>query len=61
MLPNTQHEQFAQALARDVCATKAYTSAGYIQRGARQNASRLMANSDIRARVEELKSAITAV
>jgi len=39
VLSNTHHELFAQGLARGLKATKAYVTAGYAEKGARQNAN----------------------
>jgi hypothetical protein len=60
VLSNIRHEHFAQGLARGLSATKAYIAAGYAKKGARQNASRLMAADAIRPRVKELQTAIAA-
>lgn len=56
ILPNPRHERFAQELATGKSADEAYQEAGYSP--ARQNASRLMANDTIRARVAELQQRI---
>ena len=60
VLSNTRHELFAQGLARGVKATKAYVPAGYAENAARQNATRLARNPEIRARLQELKTATAA-
>jgi phage terminase small subunit len=52
VLSNPRHERFAQELAKGCSATEAYEVAGFSP--ARQNASRLMANDDIKKRVDEL-------
>jgi len=52
-LKNARHEKFAQELAKGQAQDKAYAAAGY--RPDRGAASRLSANVNIRARVEELK------
>jgi phage terminase small subunit len=41
VLTNSKHEQFAQAVAKGVSATKAYVSAGYSDKGAKQSAARM--------------------
>lgn len=56
VLRNSKHEAFAQALAKGKSADAAYSGAGF--KPHRQNASRLMANDDIRARVAEIKSRV---
>jgi hypothetical protein len=38
--------------------TKAYTAAGYSERGAKQSAARLLNNADVRSRVSELRQEI---
>jgi Terminase small subunit len=57
-LSNSRHELFTQFVAKGLSATEAYTSAGYAKAGAAQNASRLMANDKVSARIEELKRTI---
>jgi len=52
VLKNQRHEAFAQGLAKGLTADQAYQEAGY--KPQRQNASRLMTNDDIQARVAEL-------
>ena len=56
ILTNSRHELFAQELAKGKSATEAYTLAGY--KPCRQNASRLMTNDAIRARLAELQDAV---
>lgn len=53
-LKNAKHERFAQELASGKTADEAYQCAGY--QPSRKNASRLKANEDIQARIEELLS-----
>jgi hypothetical protein len=60
VLAYSKHEQFAQLVVKGVRATKAYVSAGYSPKGARQSASRMLKNADVRARVRELKEANSA-
>ena len=55
-----RREQFALALARGESATGAYVSAGYRPKWARQNASRMMRQPEMAARLQQLKSSITA-
>lgn len=57
ILDNPRHERFAQALAAGKSAYDAYADAGF--RPKRQNASRLMTNDAIQARVAELLSRAT--
>lgn len=53
-LTNDRHETFAQGLAKGMSQTDAYVAAGYkSDRGA---ASRMSANVNVQARVEELQS-----
>lgn len=53
VLSNPRHESFAQALAKGKTADEAYALAGY--RPHRSNASRMSANDNVRARLEELQ------
>jgi Terminase small subunit len=57
ILDNPRHEKFAQELAKGKSATEAYKEAGYSGSPdtLRKNASRLMTNDDIQARVAELQ------
>jgi len=55
-----KHEQFAQLVSKGVNATKAYVSLGYSPKGARQSASRMLKNADVRSRVRELQEAKSA-
>lgn len=56
-LDNPKREQFAREYIIDLNATKAYIRAGYSEKGARQGASRLLADVDIQDRISELKEA----
>ena len=60
VLANSKHEQFAQAVAKGVSATKAYTSAGYSANGAKQSAARMLTNADVCARIRELQQTLAA-
>lgn len=55
VLPNPRQEKFAQELAKGASVSDAYEKAGFKRH--RQNASRLMSNDDVRARVDELTAA----
>ena len=57
-LSNIRHELFCQGLVSGLSQTKAYTGAGYSDRGAKQSAARLLANADVRSRVSELRRQI---
>lgn len=52
VLPNAKHERFAQELAKGKSATEAYALAGY--KPSQPNASRLISNDMVQARVAEL-------
>lgn len=54
-LKNAKHEHFAQLVSNGETATRAYVLAGYNEKGARQNASRLMANDGVRDRIDALR------
>jgi phage terminase small subunit len=56
-LKNARHERFAQELAKGKSQADAYAAAGFNSRGsgARANASRLITDDNISARVLELK------
>jgi hypothetical protein len=58
VLTSSKHEKFAQLAASGVSATKAYVSAGYSKANARQNASRLITNDNVLARIKELQTAV---
>ncbi|KAF0183529.1 MAG: hypothetical protein FD163_2249 [Hyphomonadaceae bacterium] len=57
LLENPNHEEFCQLVAGGKSQTEAYIEAGYAVNGARGNASRLIANDSISARILELQSA----
>jgi phage terminase small subunit len=57
-LKNVRHELFCQGLVSGLSQAKAYTSAGYSERGAKQSAARLLANADVRSRVADLRREI---
>jgi hypothetical protein len=42
ILKNARHEKFCQLVASGMSAAEAYTQAGYAEKGAKDNASRLM-------------------
>lgn len=57
VLKNSRHEKFAETLAvGNVSARAAYIAAGYSKTGADQNASALMRNHKVAARIAELKA-----
>lgn len=56
VLKNARHERFAQALAKGMSATDAYSSAGY--KGDRTAASRLSTNVNVSRRVDEIKNKV---
>ena len=60
VLSNSKHEQFALATAKGVNATKAYTSAGYSECGAKQSAARLLRNAEVCSRVAQLQVELSA-
>jgi hypothetical protein len=57
-LKNIRHEKFCQGIVSGLSQTKAYTAAGYSERGAKQSAARLLNNPDVRSRVSELQQEI---
>lgn len=57
ILSNPRHERFAQELASGKSQTEAYETAGFKHN--RHNASRLITNETIKARVAELQGRIT--
>ena len=59
ILENPRHELFCQLRATGKSATAAYVDAGYSENGARQSAHKLLTNSDIKARIEELRAGLT--
>jgi hypothetical protein len=60
VLSNRKHEQFALAIAKGATMAEAYTSAGYSECGAKQSAARLLRNANIRARVAQIQSEVSA-
>ena len=54
-MSNPRHEKFSQLVASGVRPKEAYTSVGYKPTGAKQAASRLLTNVDVRERVSELQ------
>lgn len=56
VLKNARHEKFAQALAKGMTATDAYTAAGY--KGDRTAASRLSTNVNVSQRVAEIQGRV---
>jgi phage terminase small subunit len=61
VLDNPRHEEFAQRVAAgDVSASAAYVGSGYGKRGASQSASRLLHTPKVRARIDELRAAVSA-
>jgi phage terminase small subunit len=58
VLDNTKHEYFAQSVATGTSATGAYTAVGYSEAGAAASASRLLSDTNVSARIEELKTSI---
>jgi phage terminase small subunit len=59
VLTNVRHEHFCCLRAEGRTATDAYIEAGYSAAGARANASRLIANDDIKGRILEIRTKIT--
>jgi uncharacterized protein YoaH (UPF0181 family) len=57
LLSNPRHEKFSQLVASGISPKEAYTSVGYKPTGAKQAASRLLTNVDVRERVSELQAA----
>jgi phage terminase small subunit len=56
-LKNIRHEKFCQGIVSGLLSqTKAYASAGYSERGAKQSAARLLNNADVRSRIAELRA-----
>ena len=58
VLAQSKHEKFAQLIAKGVSATNAYLSAGYAKVGAAQNASRLITNDKVLARIKERQAEV---
>ena len=59
VLSNSKHELFAQFVSSGLTAFESYVKAGYAPAGARTNASRLIANDRISARIKELQTAVS--
>jgi terminase small subunit-like protein len=57
LLRNPRHEKFSQLVASGIKPQEAYISVGYKPTGAKQAASRLLTNVDVRQRVSELQEA----
>jgi phage terminase small subunit len=55
-LKNIRHEKFCQGIVSGLSQTKAYASAGYSERGAKQSAARLLNNAAVRSRIAELRA-----
>lgn len=55
VLKNSRHEKFAQLVASGDPQANAYVSAGYAQTGCHANASRLIAQDNISARIAEIR------
>ncbi len=58
-LKNSRHEHFAQLVASGQSPTKAYTLAGYSEKGAHASANRLLRVATVSARVTELQKAVS--
>jgi phage terminase small subunit len=56
-LDNPKHELFAQLIVEGKSQVMAYIDAGFSGNGARGNASRLIANDSIKARIKALQEA----
>ena len=59
-LTNSKHEHFAHLVTRGESPANAYFLCGYSKNGALQSGNRLLRKPDVRARVEELKAAVSA-
>jgi len=57
-LKNIRHEKFCQEIVSGLSQTKAYTSAGYSERGAKQSAARLLSKINVSERLCELRNAV---
>jgi phage terminase small subunit len=55
ILSNSRHEAFARAILEGKSGREAYIAAGYKAAGAEANASRLIRNDKVSARIAELK------
>ena len=53
---SAKHERFLEELQIDLNATQAYIRAGYSPNGARQSASELLTNPDIKKRLQEINA-----
>jgi len=60
VLTNSKHEKFAQAVAKGVSASAAYVAAGYSKASAGSNATRMMENEGVSARIAELQAVLAA-
>jgi phage terminase small subunit len=58
-LKNNKHEHFAHLVARGESPANAYVLCGHSKNGARQSGNRLLRKPEVRARVEQLKKAIS--
>ncbi len=58
-LKKGKHERFCKEYVKDLNATQAYIRSGYEKKGAKENASRLIANDNIKTRIIELQSKIS--
>jgi hypothetical protein len=57
ILANPRHDRFAQLVASGKFShSEAFRQAGYAENGAKENASRLMTNDNVSARIEELRA-----
>jgi hypothetical protein len=59
ILKNSKHEKFCQLIAKGSSQTEAYIAVGYSATGAKANASRLIANDNLRVRIEEIQARIS--
>ncbi len=58
VLANSKHELFAQFASKGLTAVESYVKAGYSEAGSQHNATRLMGNDGILARIKELQTAV---
>ena len=56
VLRNPRHEKLSQLVATGIKPTEAYTSLGYSKAGAPQSANNLLKRTDVRERVNEIRS-----
>lgn len=61
ILKNAKHEMFAHSIAKGSSPGKAYSAAGYTGKGADQSAAKLLKNTKIISRIEEIKSNIAQI